>query len=56
MILNPAFLAREDGDRFAWDVEDAELIEAARKHLSDWSAHHGDDNEASRSDCEVARA
>ena len=29
MILNLAFLAREDGDRSAWDLEDTELIEAA---------------------------
>jgi hypothetical protein len=35
MLLNLAFLAREDGDRFAWDVEDAALVEAARKHLAD---------------------
>jgi hypothetical protein len=40
LILNLAFLAREDGDRFAWDVEDAELVEAARKHLSDWYERH----------------
>jgi hypothetical protein len=56
MILNLAFLAREDGDRFAWDVEDVELIEAARKHLADWSARHGDDGEADRSEREMARA
>jgi hypothetical protein len=40
MILNLASLAREDGDRFAWDVEDAELVEAARKHLADWYYYH----------------
>ncbi len=40
MILNLAFMAREDVDRIAWDVEDAELIEAARKHLADWYEHH----------------
>jgi hypothetical protein len=40
LILNLAFLAREDGDRFAWDVEDSELVEAARKHLADWYEHH----------------
>jgi hypothetical protein len=40
MILNLAFLAREDGDRFARDVEDTELIAAARKHLADWYEHH----------------
>jgi hypothetical protein len=56
MILNLAFMAREDGDRFAWDVEDAELIEAARKHLADWHAHHSDGGEASRPDLEMASA
>ena len=55
MILNLAFLAREDGDRFVWDVEDVELIEAARKHLADWYAHDGDEGEASRADPETAR-
>ncbi len=40
MILNLAFLAREDGDRLAWDVEDSELIDAARKHLADWYERH----------------
>ena len=24
MILNLAFLAREEGDRFVWDIEDTE--------------------------------
>jgi hypothetical protein len=48
MILNLAFLAREDGDRSIWDMEDAELIEAARKHLADWHARHGEGDEASR--------
>jgi len=56
MILNLAFMAREDGDRFAWDVEDAELIESARKLLADWYAHHGADSEASRPDPEMASA
>lgn len=45
MILNLAFLAREDGDRFVWDLEDTELIEAARKHLADWHAHRGGSQE-----------
>jgi hypothetical protein len=45
MILNLAFLAREDGDRFLWDVEDAELIAATRKHLADWNARRGEEGE-----------
>ena len=40
MILNLAFLAREDGDRSVWDVEDVELVDAARKHLADWYERH----------------
>jgi hypothetical protein len=41
LVLNLAFLAREDGDRQAWDLEDTEFVEAARKHLADWYASHG---------------
>jgi hypothetical protein len=33
LVLNPAFLARDDGDRLAWDLEDIEFVEAAGKHL-----------------------
>ena len=40
MILNLAFLARDDGDRSAWDMEDIELVNAARKHLADWYERH----------------
>jgi hypothetical protein len=56
MILNLAFLAREDGDRFAWDVEDAELIAAVRKHLADWYASRGGGGEPSDRDAERAMA
>jgi hypothetical protein len=48
LVLNLAFLAREDGDRVAWDLEDAEFIEAARKHLADWYASHGESDHAHR--------
>ena len=41
LVLNLAFLAREDGDSRAWHIEDAEFVEAARKHLTDWRASHG---------------
>ncbi len=41
LVLNLAFLAREDGDRLAWDLKDAEFVEAARKHLADWYTSHG---------------
>lgn len=46
MVLNLAFLTREDGDAHAWDLEDAGFIEAARKHLADWRAAHGSPAEA----------
>jgi hypothetical protein len=49
MILNLAFLAREDGDRHLWDMEDAELIKAAQKHLADWRERDGDGEEAAHS-------
>jgi hypothetical protein len=41
LVLNLAFMAREDGDSLAWHLEDAEFVEAARKHLADWYASHG---------------
>jgi hypothetical protein len=40
MVLNLAFVARENGDSVAWHIEDAEFVEAARKHLADWHARH----------------
>jgi hypothetical protein len=40
LVLNLAFMARENGDRLAWDVEDAEFVQAARKHIADWHASH----------------
>jgi hypothetical protein len=49
LVLNLAFLAREDGYRLAWDLEDAEFIEAARKHLADWYASHGKFEDVPRS-------
>ena len=41
LVLNLAFLARDDGDRLSWDLEDTEFVEAARKHLADWYSSHG---------------
>ena len=48
LILNLAFLVREDGDQSLWDIEDAELVEAARKHLADWNARSGIESDESR--------
>lgn len=35
LIANLAFLARSSGPSDPWDVEDEELLEAARSHLRD---------------------
>jgi hypothetical protein len=35
LICNLAFLARSSGPSDVWDVEDDELLEAARSHLHD---------------------
>ncbi len=56
LVLNLAFLAREDGDRLAWDIEDAEFVEAARKHLADWRATHGESGDAPRSNPVLTQA
>ena len=40
MIANLAMLARGDAEGAIWDIEDAELLSAARKHLADWNARH----------------
>ncbi len=37
MIANLAMLARGDDEGAVWNLEDEELIAAARKHLQDWS-------------------
>jgi hypothetical protein len=40
MIANLAMLARGDDEGAIWNMEDAELLAAARKHLADWNARH----------------
>ena len=40
MIAVLAMLARDDAEGAIWDMEDAELLAAARQHLADWSARH----------------
>ena len=50
LVLNLAFMAREDGDRLAWQIEDAEFVESARKHLADWYASHRRPDEVNRPD------
>jgi hypothetical protein len=56
MVLNLAFLARKDGDAQVWHIEDAEFIEAARKHLADWYAGHGKPEGALQSNPALAQA
>ena len=40
MIANLAFLARGDAEGAIWDLEDEELLAAARKHIEDWQERH----------------
>ena len=40
MIANLAMLARGDAEGAIWDMEDTELLSAARKQLADWNARH----------------
>jgi hypothetical protein len=41
LIANLSYLARELSNESIWDVEDKELLEAARKHLQEWRARRG---------------
>jgi hypothetical protein len=56
LVLNRAFMAREAGDDLAWHLEDAEFVEAARKHLADWYAAHGKSDSAPPSNPAMAQA
>lgn len=40
LIANLAMLARGDAEGAIWELEDAELLAAARKHLADWNERH----------------
>jgi hypothetical protein len=40
MIANLAMLARGDANGAIWEMEDEELITAARTHLTDWNERH----------------
>jgi hypothetical protein len=40
LIANLAFLARASGPSDVYDVEDEELLEAARSHLEDYERRH----------------
>ena len=41
LIANLSYLARELSNESIWDVEDTELLEAARKHLQEWRSRRG---------------
>lgn len=41
LIVNLSYLARGLSNESTWDVEDEELLEAARKHLQEWRARRG---------------
>ena len=47
LVLNLAFMARENGDNFVWSLEDNEFIAAARKHLADLRTIHAPSAESS---------
>ena len=41
LIANLSYLARGLANESIWDMEDEELLEAARKHLEEWRARRG---------------
>ncbi|MSR54259.1 MAG: hypothetical protein EXS09_13345 [Gemmataceae bacterium] len=38
LILNLSYMARGTEDDSAWEIEDAELLEFAKQHLTVWKA------------------
>jgi hypothetical protein len=40
MIANLAFLASGASGEAVWNVEDEDLLAAARKHIEDWKRRH----------------
>jgi len=41
LIVNLSYLARGLSNESIWDMEDEELLEAARKHLEQWRSRRG---------------
>ena len=41
LVANLSYLARGLSNESIWDMEDEELLEAARKHLQEWRARRG---------------
>jgi hypothetical protein len=41
LLVNLSYLARGLSKEAIWDMEDEELLEAARKHLEEWRSRRG---------------
>jgi len=41
LMVNLSYLARGLSKEAIWDMEDEELLEAARKHLEEWRSRRG---------------
>jgi hypothetical protein len=41
LLANLSYLARGLSNGSIWDMEDEELLEAARKHLEEWRSRRG---------------
>lgn len=41
LIVNLSYLAQGLSNESIWDMEDEELLEAARKHLEQWRSRRG---------------
>jgi hypothetical protein len=41
LMANLSYLARGPSNESIWDMEDEELLEAARKHLEQWRSRRG---------------
>jgi hypothetical protein len=41
LVVNLSYLARGLSSESIWEMEDEELLEAARKHLDEWRARRG---------------
>lgn len=41
LVVNLSYLARGFANESVWEMEDVELLEAARKHLEEWRSRRG---------------
>jgi hypothetical protein len=49
LMVNLSYLARGLSNESIWDMEDDELLAAARKHLEEWRDRRGSADESARS-------